>query len=187
MTTDKDFEQFEDDDTAEATAPKKAPAKKAPAKRAAAKKSTSKKADPAPDAEPERDQEAAEAADDARVDEATNDDDDAVELVIEKTVEVTEPVLKNGSPVVVDGKVQQKAVERKLTFATKIPRNIGEWDGRVMRRFGQGRDEEGLIYLLGDAEFDRYLDIMQPKHKDVAPPLMSALTKALGLGSDSGN
>ncbi|MDL9944175.1 hypothetical protein QSJ19_00980 [Gordonia sp. ABSL11-1] len=184
MTTDKDFEQFEDDNDVDDTAePKKAPAKKAPAKRAPAKKSASKKE---PAAEPERDQETAEAADDARVDEATSDDD-SVELVIEKTVEVNEPVLKNGSPAVVDGKVQQKAVERKLTFATKIPRNIGEWDGRVMRRFAQGRDEEGLIFLLGDAEFDRYLDIMQPKHKDVAPPLMSALTKALGLGTDSGN
>lgn len=155
-----EFEQFENED--EPTPP---PAKKATAKKAAARKPAKKTAKAAPKqvaAEPKRDVSAEQAAHEARAAEATAEpDDDGIERV----------------PVIVTKGDGADAV----TFTTTIPRDQGEWDGRVLYLSSIGRVQDAYALLLGKEEFERFLDTITPRQKELVPLLGGAVSKALGI------
>lgn len=179
MSSEDEFAQFEDDNAPAAPAAK-APAKKAakaPAKKAA--KRAGKKAS-APAAETERDEAAQEAALQDRIDEATTESD-TVTIKVSRTTQVPDMDARKA-----DGGDPAAMKDLVLEFVTEIPRVAGNWPGKVFWLFNRGRNIEGVNLLIGDAEFERYLDIIDPKQSETADDLMAAIAKALGI-ENSGN
>lgn len=180
--SDEDFDQFEDEAPAPAkkSAPKKAAAKRA-TKKSAAKKS-------APKAE-EKDTEAEDLEKlDARIAEAKADeieDDGTVEVVIKRAVTEIEYRRDGDGALVLDdeGEPIAQDVTRDIEFRTRIPGDPGDWDARVMYTINRGVPAVGYELLFGETEFVRFLDLIQPKQKEMGEMLDEAVNRALGLAS----